>query len=772
MMSSRPSAEPSPLDRVLSPRTGWTRDHWVEVFGGLTGAFARSVPSGGSPARPELPGAKGDLQVVGLEGFARMSVAWGAWLGQPANPMTVWDRGARVDVAELMARGLRDGTTKAGPSWWGSIGDRDQRIVEAAELATGLWLGADRLVPLLGGDGLAAVLAWLGQVHGRDTYPDNWVLFPAFVATVQRGFGLDVRDAAIDTGIDAMADRYRGDGWYADGPGSPFDQYTGWAVHWHLLLWAEIDGHRRPALRRLVRARARTYLEGIVPTFAANGTRPLFGRSLGYRFAAAAPFALAEIVGLDAVRPGLARRIASGTIARHLADGALDPASGWLRRGVAAERPDVCERYVSAGASAWAAHVFIALGLAPDHPFWRDREEALPAEVGDGRLALRGPGFVLGWRRSTGETWLLNGRSGHPADIPGHDYTPYYGKLAYRSHFPMTVRTTRDGGPGPDGAILVESTEGSNHRAETRASSVGPDWLWSRYAVEIGRRRHGLTTAILPWRDVEVRLTRVRPGGPVRLVEAPAALPATGADAVLRRSSTDAGWELASASDRTVAIRSLAGYDEHTPSGPHGRGPDLNLVAGHAEQPTVRERRMSSRVRTVASVVGAWAERRTTPRRGLLDVAIGESVDGVQDVRLGGEERAAVHLDRSALKGVTVDGWHVSGDRLRVVRVAADGTAFAGESIVAIDGAIRLARSGPLTLRKIGGPFVEATVETGFELDPAWAGTELGCVSTRDPAGPWRTVGRLASSGVVPIALVRRLRRESGRRLIELRLEP
>jgi hypothetical protein len=701
-----------------------------------------------------------------------MSVAWGAWLGQPANPDTIRDRGANVDVAELMARGLLDGTTAHSPFWWGSIGDRDQRIVEAAELATGLWLGRDRLVSRLGGDGLAAVLAWLGQVHGRETYPDNWVLFPSFVATVQRTFGIAIPDRAIDAGIDAMIDRYRGDGWYADGPGTPFDQYTGWAVHWHLLLWAEIDGARRPALRRLVRARARTYLEGIVPLFAADGSRPLFGRSLGYRFAAVAPFALAEMVRLEAVPPGLARRLASGTISRHLADGALDPASGWLRRGVGAERPDVCERYVSAGAAAWAAHAFVALGLALDHPFWQAQEAALPVETGDGRLALRGPGFILGWRRSTGETWLLNGRSGHPPDIPGHDYTPYYGKLAYRSHFPMTVRATPGGEPGPDGAIVVASAEGSTHRAETRQASCGPDWLWSAYTIEIGRRRHGLTTAVLPWHDVEVRLTRTRPGGPIRLVEAPAALPARHAEDVVRRSSMDAGWELASTGDRTVAIRRLVGYDEQAASCAAGPGPDRNLVADHAEQPTVRERRMTSRPRTVASVVGAWAEARTQPPPAFLEIEIAGSPEGLLDVRLGHEERVAVHLDRSVLRVVSVDGWRVSGDRLRVVRVTDGGAAFAGDSIAAIDGAIRLARSGPLSLRRVDGSCVEATVESGFELDPAWAGVDLRCVATRDPAGPWRTVGRLPATGSVPDDLVRRLRRASGRRLVELRLEP
>jgi hypothetical protein len=358
------------LDRELSPFTGWSRHHWVALLGSLTAAYTAAAARSGSPARPHLPGSDGGL-VNGLEGFARMSVAWGAWLGLESNGPSLPSREGAIDVEQLVVRGLLDGSDPLGTWWWGEIGDRDQRIVEAAELATALWLGRSRLGPALGPDGLRQVLDWLAQVHGRDTFDDNWVLFPSLVATVERGFGRRVSDAAIDVGIDVMLDRYRGDGWYTDGPGEAFDAYTGWAVHWDLLLWSRIDGNRRPRVRRLVEERARSYLRGLVPQFAADGSRPLFGRSLGYRFAAAAPYALAELLGLDAIAPGLARRIGSGTIKRHLELGAVDPATGWFRRGVGAERPEVCERYMSAGASAWAAHLFVALGLPSISPFAR-----------------------------------------------------------------------------------------------------------------------------------------------------------------------------------------------------------------------------------------------------------------------------------------------------------------------------------------------------------------------------------------------------------------
>jgi hypothetical protein len=480
-----------------SPLTGWGRDQWVHVLGGLTSAFARGARDGGSPARPRLPGAPDGLVIEGLEAFARMSVAWGAWLGLDENGVRVGYEGESTDVLELVVRGLLDGTRSDGPFAWGPIEDRDQRIVEAAELATALWLGRTRLVPALGPDGLRQVVDWTAQVHDRDVYDDNWVLFPSIVATVTRGLGGRVADRRIDEGIDAMLARYAGDGWYADGPGHAFDQYSGWAVHWHLMLWARIDGHRRPRIARVVERRFRTYLRATVPLLAADGSRPLMGRSLGYRFAAAAPVALAALLRVDALDAGLARRIASGIVRHDIEAGAIDPDTGWLRRGIAGERPDVCERYMSRGAVAWAAHALVALGVPSGDPFWRARERRLPAERSTGTEALRGPGFLVGWRRATGETWVASALADHEPDIPGHDYAPFYGKLLYRSHFPLTVATA-GGGVGPDGALLFDAGTGAVHRTMTRRGGAGPGWTWSSYRVTGGARAHEAVTAVLP----------------------------------------------------------------------------------------------------------------------------------------------------------------------------------------------------------------------------------------------------------------------------------
>jgi hypothetical protein len=750
-------------------RAGWTRDDWVACFADISAAFARAAALGGTPARAQLYGAPLDDPIPALEGFARMSVAWGAWLGEPSNPTKVHTADGPVDILGLVVRGLLDGTDRSGSAWWGEVGDRDQRIVEAAELATGIWLGRRRLAAALGSEALGRVLDWLGGVDGRDVYDDNWVLFPSIVSAVRRSFGRPIADAQIDHGLEVMLARYRGDGWYADGGGHAFDQYTGWAVHWHMLLWSRIDGDRRPRTRRLVERRFRTYLAGIAPMFAADGSRPLFGRSLGYRFAAAAPFSLAALLGIDAVADDVSRRIAGGTVRRHLDDGALDPHTGWFRRGVAGERPEVLERYVSAGASAWAAHAFVALGLPAGAPFWRATEGPLAVELGDGVRPLRGPGLLLGWRQRTGETWLVNARADHPDDIPEHDYTPYYGKSMIRSHFPLTVRTAA-GHPGPDGAVLFVGKRHADHRGLTEAGEVGPGWAWSRYRAAGDGGRHDVRMVVLRWHDLEIRLTAVRPASPVRLVEAPAALGAASSAGVRRTVSDDGRWTAAWTDTRSVAIRSLLGYDLAVESAPWGTGPDANLVAEHAEQPTVAESVASARPRVVATVGWAGADP-NVPTADLEAVTAQLVAPEIVQVWLGSEARAMVDLRRRPGRTLAAYGITACGPAVRVVRWSIDRASIAGEAISSIDGVVRLDRPGPLSLRR-STDRLDIWAEGGFSVDPRWTGFGSRAIQVREIDDQWSTPLSLEAADVVPTALVRRLRRSTGRRLLELRLLP
>jgi hypothetical protein len=407
--------------------------------------------------------------------------------------------------------------------------------------------------------------------------------------------------------------------------------------------------------------------------------------------------------------------------------------------------------------------------LPADASFWRAAEGRLAVERGDGVRPLRGPGLLLGWRRRTGETWLVNARADHPDDIPGHDYTPYYGKSLIRSHFALTVRTAA-GHPGPDGAVLFVGKGQPDHRGLTEAGDVGPGWAWSRYRVAGDGGQHDVTMVVLPWHDLEIRLTAVRPASPVRLVEAPAALGTDSSAGVRRMVSDDGRLSAAWTDTRSVAIRSLLGYDLAVESAPWGTGPDANLVAEHAEQPAVAESVPSARPRVVASVGWAGADR-TVPIADLETVTAVLVAPEIVQVRLGSEELAMVDLGRRPGRAPAVDGVRACGRAVRVLRTSIDRSSVGGEAIDSIDGVIRLDRPGPISLRR-SPDALDIWAEGGFSVDPQWTGFAARAIQVREIDERWSTPLPLDSANVVPTTLVRRLRRSTGRRLLELRLRP
>ena len=75
------------FDHTLSPRTGWTRAHWVALLARMTDGYARAAERSGSAARALYPDDRRGLPDAtdAIESFARIASAWGPWLRQPAS---------------------------------------------------------------------------------------------------------------------------------------------------------------------------------------------------------------------------------------------------------------------------------------------------------------------------------------------------------------------------------------------------------------------------------------------------------------------------------------------------------------------------------------------------------------------------------------------------------------------------------------------------------------------------------------------------------------
>ena len=455
-------------DRVLSPHTGYTREHWEAVADGLLDAAWRwATPAGALldlPGRPSASGVRSD----GLEGYARTFLAAAFRVAGVREDPHGW--------LERYAGGLDAGTRTPGRDdveSWPVILDytvAGQPMVESASVALGLRLTRPWLWDQLAAGVQDRVEEWLRGALRHLPSPNNWYLFPytvaGFLDSVGRG---DAETARVRLRAEELLETwYRGDGWYTDGDGRAFDHYNGWALHLYPVLDAYLAGVETP-----YGARLHSHLESFSLLFGADGAPVHFGRSLTYRFAAASSVALGAVTGDTPLAPGVSRGLMSGALRYFLDRGAVG-SDGLLSRGWHGPHEATLQFYSGPASPYWASKAFVGLLAPPEHPLWTDPEVVSSS---DRVLALPGPGLLI--QAADGIVRLHNHGSDHvrpyePESADGED--PHYSREAYSTRTGPTTGNALDN----HFAVVVDGVRSVRRRIHPLG--VGSDWAasWHR----------------------------------------------------------------------------------------------------------------------------------------------------------------------------------------------------------------------------------------------------------------------------------------------------
>ncbi|WP_093656531.1 DUF2264 domain-containing protein [Streptomyces wuyuanensis] len=540
-----PVATPSE-NRELSPFTGWTRGHWETVADELLLA----VRPFASPRRGliDLPGPRPSSsghRSDGLEGYARtfllaaLRVA-GAHGEDPHGHLARY------------AEGLASGTaTDRGPDGWPRISDVPQAIVESASVALSLRLTRPWLWDALDDRTRQRAVDRLLPALGPSPVDNNWWLFGLTVAGFLQDAGIetDLARRTIDRSLARIDEWYRGDGWYSDGAGRSFDHYNGWALHLYPVLHAHLGGDRE--LLERYGPRLRAHLDGYARLFGADGSPMPYGRSLTYRFAAAAAPWLGALTGYSPLTPGTTRRLASGAMRHFLDRGATDD-RGLLTLGWHGPYEPVLQDYSGPASPYWASKGFLGLLIPPSHPVWTNREEPLPAETGDAVTTLAPPCLLVQSTAADGLVRLHNHGTGYAAAVDD----PCYARFAYSTG---TGPTPADG-TLPDNHFALLVGGGHTARGPVEPEGSGPGWAASSHTPCPGVRVHSLTLA---HGRAEVRAHLV-----------------TGAPEGTQVRQT--GWA-ADPDGPTAQLQPVQGYTVRTasPSGPTLQGPATRTAALH-----------------------------------------------------------------------------------------------------------------------------------------------------------------------------------------------
>ncbi|MFD1150687.1 DUF2264 domain-containing protein [Saccharothrix hoggarensis] len=472
----------------LSPITGWTRDRWADLADRMLLAVRPHTSPG--HARVTLPGAPGGYgsAVDGLEGFARTFLLAGFRLAGE-------DGRDPLGLADRYARGLDAGTDPSSPERWPRPEEHAQAKVEAASIALVLdltrpWLW-DRLTDAV----RERVVDYLSAVVGDDTYPRcNWVWFRIVVETFLRSVGGPWQAEDVASDLAAHDSFYRGDGWFADGDERSFDHYGGWALHLYPVLWARMRGAADLAGDRaaLDVSRLDRFLLDYVGLVGADGAPLVQGRSLVYRFAAAAPLWADALAGVPSTSPGLLRRAASGIVG-HFADRGAPDDRGLLTLGWYGEWRPLAQSYSGPSSPYWAAKGMIGLALPADHPVWTAVEEPLPVERDDRTWVATPPGWLVSSTRADGIVRVVNHGTDH--DVVGGSVgdSPLYTRLGYSTATAPLLSERAWTSPVDQSVVLLDRSGVATHRAGMRTLSV----------ERVGDAVVGASAARVHWLDPE-----------------------------------------------------------------------------------------------------------------------------------------------------------------------------------------------------------------------------------------------------------------------------
>lgn len=314
-------------------------------------------------------------QFTYLEAVGRLLMGLAPWLEHGAEAGAEGElRRTLIEQAQKTIASICD----PGSPDFVNFSQGGQPLVDAAFLGQAILRARKTLWDALDDGVRQNVIAAMKQTRQIMPGRNNWLLFSAMVETFLAFAGeTDADLMRIDYALWQHEQWYKGDGWYGDGANFHSDYYNSFVIIPMLLdITAELADRNNgwKELRPKIVARAVRHAEVEERMISPEGTLPVIGRSLAYRFGAIQTLAQVAFEKRlpESVKPAQVRCAMSALIRRMIeAPGTFD-ANGWLTIGLAGHQPSIGERYISTGSTYLCSGGLLPLGLPASDPFWTD----------------------------------------------------------------------------------------------------------------------------------------------------------------------------------------------------------------------------------------------------------------------------------------------------------------------------------------------------------------------------------------------------------------
>lgn len=311
-------------------------------------------------------------EVTHLEALGRLLTGISTWL--ELGPDNTIEGKLRAKYIELSLKSIANGVNPESPDYLNFNKGR-QPLVDAAFLAHGLLRARTQLWDKLDKTTQKRVIKELKSSRVIKPSETNWLFFAAMVETALKEFTGEWEYDRVKYACDRFAQWYKGDGWYGDGADFHLDYYNSFVIHpmmVEVLGVIKKNGLTSSIPYELELERYARYAEQQERLISPEGTFPIVGRSLAYRFGAfhaLSDVAYRKLLPVK-VSPAQVRCALTAIINRQINAPGTFNSEGWLRVGFAGYQPHIGETYISTGSLYLCAAVFVVLGLPETDKFW------------------------------------------------------------------------------------------------------------------------------------------------------------------------------------------------------------------------------------------------------------------------------------------------------------------------------------------------------------------------------------------------------------------
>lgn len=325
--------------------------------------------------------------VTHLEALGRSFCGIAPWLNLPVD--NTEEGKLRAKYVDLVIRSITNAVDPKSPDYLRFDGPGGQPLVDAAFFAHGLLRSKDQIWPKL--DELTKERIVNEMRASRRIKPSmsNWLLFSATIEAALLEFTGECDMKPIQTAINKHKEWYKGDGWYGDGANFHLDYYNSYVIQPMLtdvLTVLKEKGYKEGEMYETQLKRLKRYAKQQEILISPEGSYPVIGRSMGYRFGAFQ--VLAQVCLMkdypEGLTPGQVRNALTTVMKRQLVPETFDK-DGWLTLGFAGHQPKIAEGYVSTGSAYLCTFIFLPLGLDKNDEFW-----TAPAEDWSSKKIWRG----------------------------------------------------------------------------------------------------------------------------------------------------------------------------------------------------------------------------------------------------------------------------------------------------------------------------------------------------------------------------------------------